>query len=168
MRPKIDSWATHLPMLVRCVAYHRGPILEMGCGLYSTPVLHAMSHGLQVPLTSIERNPEWGKPFTKYVSPLHDVIIDNTPNKHLQSLLDHGEYFHVALVDHSPAVLRAQAVKMLANKCDLIVCHDSEHRLYDYEDVLSEFEHRVEWREYAPWTTVVSNTMDLSFLKDLT
>lgn len=153
---KIDPWGTHLPLLARCVSVTKGAVLELGCGLYSTPVLHALCHGRK--LFSVESNQEWAKRFIHYRSDNHKVITDGN--------IDLSEKYSVALVDHSPAHDRARAVEELVNT-DLIICHDSEHRLYDYERVLKDFKYRVEWKRYAPWTTVVSNTMDLSFLEDL-
>ncbi len=154
---KIDPWGTHLPLLVRCVAKTKGAVLELGCGLYSTPVLHALCHDRD--LTSVETNQEWARRFFHYRSKNHKIIIDDS--------VDLTRKYSVALVDQSPAHERAKAVEALKDNTDLIVCHDSEHRLYNLEPALADFKYRVEWKRYAPWTTVVSNTIDLSFLEDL-
>lgn len=154
---KMDSWATHLPLLVRCVAETSGAVLELGCGLYSTPVLHALCHNRD--LYSVESNTEWVKQFQRYGTGRHRIIHGVAGD-----LL--ARPWSVVLVDHAPASARAEAIQKLTS-ADLIVCHDSEHRLYDYERVLAMFRYRVECRRGAPWTTVVSNTTDLGFLDDL-
>ncbi len=155
---KIDAYGTHLPLLARCVAATDGAVLELGCGLYSTPILHALCFDRD--LVSVESNKEWISRFKQYDCGTHSVILGK-PADHL------NRKWSVALVDHAPAADRAKCVRALANKADLIVCHDSEHRLYGYEPALKDFKYRVEWKRYAPWTTVVSNTMKLDFLKDL-
>lgn len=160
--PKIDAYGTHLPLLVACVAATGGPVLELGCGLYSTPVLHALCSTSRK-LISAETDSAWAARFSQYQTGRHSIIVYKDP----LASIDLSDRWSVALVDQAPASSRAPAVDRLRGKADLIVCHDSEHRLYDYERVLVGFKHRIEWRRYAPWTTVVSDTMNLDFLKDL-
>lgn len=158
---KLEPYATHLPLLVACVAHTHGPVLELGCGLYSTPVLHALC--LDRPLVSLESDEKWLDQFQGYATRTHrlGLFSDDLP------LSFAGQRWSVVFVDQAPAPARAESIRRLKGHADLIVCHDSEHRLYDYESVLGDFNQRVEWQRYAPWTTVVSNTLDLGFLKTL-
>jgi len=157
--PKLDPYATHLPLLAACVARTDGPVLELGCGLYSTLVLHALC--LNRPLLSLESDPEWHSRFSYLDAGTHRVMLAGD----LGELPDYP--WSVVLIDQQPAAARAPAISRLRQHAELIVVHDTEHRLYAYEPVLSTFKHRVEWRRYAPWTSVVSDTVDLEWLRSL-
>lgn len=50
-------------MLVRTALTARGPILELGCGDYSTPVLAAIAAHLGVPFSFMSSAPEWAAKF---------------------------------------------------------------------------------------------------------
>jgi len=153
---KIDPYATHLPLLVACVSNTEGPVLELGCGLYSTPVLHALCH--KRPLVTVELDPVWFAEFKGFSSQNHHVIL-------VEDLSEIPDYhWSVVLVDQQPAAARVPSIKRYREKAELIVAHDTEHRLYGYEEVLPTFNYRVEWKRYAPWTSVVSDTVKLDWL----
>lgn len=150
MTPKIDPWGTHLPLLVAAVVNNpTGRVIELGCGLYSTPVLRALCGDR---LTSVESDKAWAAKFGK------GVVTD-----HWRGVVESGE-FAVALVDHAPPAERAPAIAALRGRCRVIVCHDSEHRLYDMERELVHFKYRKEWKRYAPWTTAVSDVDPMNYM----
>lgn len=55
----MDAYATHLRMLVRAALRRSGPILELGCGDYSTPVLAEFARDRREKLTVLSADPEW-------------------------------------------------------------------------------------------------------------
>ena len=70
---------SHLPVLIKLVHMTDGPIIELGCGMYSTPFLHwaCRPHGRL--LTTYENNPEWFR-FVKQFErdDYHKVVlVDN-------------------------------------------------------------------------------------------
>lgn len=161
---KMDAYATHMPLLAACVARTDGPVLELGCGMYSTPLIHAICGDARSVL-SLEFDREWLARFQKLNRGNHDMrAVDDWADAVRQAADIH---WSVVLVDQQPAAARAPSITLLRQSVDLFVCHDSEHRLYNYEPVLETFLRRKEWRRYAPWTSVVSDTMDLSFLDAL-
>lgn len=163
MTVRMDSYATHLPLLTACVAATQGPVLELGCGLYSTPVLHALC--LNRPLTSLEYDAEWLKRFEQFRSARHTVTLTEDFAAAIDANLT--PRWSVALIDQQPAATRVPSIVRLRRRVDLFVIHDSHHRLYGYEPTLTQFKYRVEWQRYQPWTTVVSDTMNLDFLRSL-
>lgn len=153
------QYATHLPLLVACVAHTSGPVLELGCGAYSTPVLHAMCVGRR--LISLENDPGWYARFQHLQSGEHIVNLIEAPWGEVGL---RGPY-DVALVDHSPPIQRVKDIVRLRDCTRLLVVHDTENRCYNYEPVLTTFRYRVEWQGYMPWTSVVSDQDDLEWLK---
>jgi len=158
--PRIDAYATHLPLLAACVANTSGPVIELGCGLYSTPLLHALC--LNRLLLSLESDSEWIKRFQHLASAMHRVVhvIDWAA-----APLD-GQW-SVALIDQQPAAARVRSIERLRGHVDLFIVHDTEHRLYCYEQVLTTFPYRIESQRNPPWTSVVSDTQRLRWLESL-
>ena len=59
----MDPYATHIAPLVGAALKARGPILELGCGDYSTPVLAQIAAHLGVPFMVMSSDPVWSAKF---------------------------------------------------------------------------------------------------------
>jgi hypothetical protein len=71
----------------------------------------------------------------------------------------------LAFVDQHPCEARGPAIQMLRVQTRFIVAHDTEpsthvHR-YGYEPLLSSFKYRFDYKRFIPWTTVVSDHVDV-------
>lgn len=156
----MTPYATHLPLLVACVAHTQGPVVEFGSGLYSTPVLHALCQTRE--LLSVETDPVWFQLTGHFSRGTHSVIL--VPD-FAQAPVDRP--WDVALIDQCPPVRRKIDIARLARLARLLVVHDTQNRCYEYEPVLTQFKYRVEWQCYTPWTSVVSNVEPLDWLEDI-
>ena len=160
----LPQYATHLPLLAACVAHTSGPVMELGCGAFSTPVLHALCAALDRPLVSLENDEDWYRLFAPFGVGQHKVAFVKDWDAALADCLFPWD---VVLVDHSPPTRRVADMALLRPHVRLMVVHDSHHRLYDYEPLLTQYAHRLEWKRYQPWTDVVSDVDDLSWLKPI-
>jgi len=163
---RMAGYASHLPVLIACVlrTQHESvhPVLELGCGAYSTPVLHAMCCESGRQLFSYETDAGWLEAFKYYCHPPHSFkLVEDWAAVPVES-----RRWGVVLVDHAPSQRRRVEVERLRGHARLIVCHDTEHRLYRFEDVFGQFKYRVEDRRQSPWTSVVSDDDDLGWLKE--
>jgi hypothetical protein len=151
-------YTTHIPMLVKCVQHTTGPVLELGAGPASTPLLHWLCQEPSRPLYTYEST----KYFYRYA---HLFQSKN----HRIRLVDWNNYkidgkWSVALIDQ-PSQYRIQSIKHLKDRVDIFVLHDTDGQgEKKYKDILSQFKYRHDWKACRPWTTVVSNTNDLSWL----
>jgi predicted SPOUT superfamily RNA methylase MTH1 len=68
----------------------------------------------------------------------------------------------VVFVDHRPGERRTVDIKRFSNKSDIIVVHDTEYIGYGYESVFSDFKYRFDYKRYNTYTTLVSNSVDVS------
>ena len=50
---------SHLPILLRAMKATTGPVLELGAGIYSTPILHALCQIEGRKLVTYESDPEF-------------------------------------------------------------------------------------------------------------
>jgi len=142
-----------------CVNATDGPVLEMGCGNYSTPVLSQMCRGRK--MLSVESDAAWMAKFTDLAGPDHQFI----------AVKDWSEFvlpdfpWDVVFINHEPAARRIVDIGLLMDKAKMLVVHDTESAdYYGYESILPKFRYRFDYKRWTPWTTVVSQTMPLDFL----
>lgn len=128
MKPKIDGYATHLPVLAWAARQSRFHIpLEYGCGFYSTAVIQALRGESVEPLT------DWYKTI-KSLYPRVILESDWTPKKQ----------YSFIFVDSSPEETRYEFVKKHQHLSTLWILHDAvpewEH-VYGYERLKRLFPH---------------------------
>lgn len=145
--PKGHGHGTHLPALMHYVLITEGPVLELGCGHYSTPVLHDLCRGMRRRLVSVEADPDWRRRFHHLASAWHQFV------RSCEQL--HGDAnWSVALVDHAMDRRQTDLVA-LADQARFIVVHDTNCSRYGYD--LRGFRYRRDFNELSPTVTVVSN-----------
>lgn len=70
--------ATHIPALLACLRHTAGPVLELGSGWFSAPILSAFATDRLV--RTVETNREWHSQITaKPCKKAHECLLD--PNK---------------------------------------------------------------------------------------
>jgi len=147
---------THEPVLAAAVAIARpGPVLEVGAGLCSTPVLHALCAAMGRDLLSIDSDANWIGKLDSLRSESHRLVHvaswDEAP-----TYTDDREWA-VILIDHAPDWRRVIEIDRLANRAEFIVAHDSHDPCYNYEPSFARFKYRQDYKRLWPWTTVLSN-----------
>lgn len=155
----IDSYSSHLPLLVAAVASTTGTIVELGAGLYSTPILQALCGVQNRPLLTFDNDAAW-LDRVRHPNGGHSgaLVLDSW-----EDLARYGEALRcdVAFVDVAPADARAFCIDVMARWARIIVVHDIEteqrHNYPGVEEQLQRFAHRVEDRRRGPWTAAVSN-----------
>ena len=149
---------THEPLLAAVVAVaERGPVLELGAGYASTPLLHTICAAQGRRLLTVDSNPEWIEKFSSLRSDDHHLVTLDTWDKlpDLAHAFAEGSWA-VVFIDHAPAERRIVDLVYFANKTEFLVVHDTEHSLYGYEPVLTTFPYRADYRRMVPWTSVLS------------
>jgi hypothetical protein len=151
---------SHLPVLMKIVSMTSGPILELGCGIYSTPFLYWACYPTKRRLVTYEHNPKYYNFVNLTKSDFHEVnCISNWGS------IDLSESWSVAFVDHESDKKRGEEVKRLIH-ADYVVAHDTEkrryRRRYGYTQILDLFKYHYQYIDVFPNTSVWSNKHDLS------
>lgn len=124
----------------------------------STAALHAVAEATGRLVCSYDHEPSWVDRFAELRSPNHQVVQisswDDCPIEQTR--------WSVALVDHGPRERRVVDIARLANRAEVLVVHDSEEPSYNYDQVFGRFAYRHDYRDVAPWTTLLSNYVDVS------
>ena len=111
------NYATHMVPLITAVSNTDGPILEMGCGDYSTPLLHAICAASQRPLLTAETDASWMNLFLDLKRSWHQF-------QHVSDFYDwdnvgNGVYWSVILIDHAPGNRRVVDIRRFRKKADI-------------------------------------------------
>lgn len=163
----MDPYSSHLPLLVAAVTAMSGRVVELGAGWYSTPVLKAICGAQWRALLTIESDREWLRTLYDERSELHEgLIVANWQN----DLHRYGSDLRcdVAFIDLAPAAHRASAIAVMRLWAKVIVVHDTEteqqHNYPGVEEQLKGFRYRIDDRRREPWTTAVSNIVNVTDL----
>lgn len=125
------KWGSYIPALMTAIVMSEGPVLELGVGHFSTPLLHAVCGALGRKLYSVEENLEWYQAFEKYNNGLlwHAVTRSN------YSEAPREFKWGVVFIDQSPGgKCRADAFDRYLPISNFVIVHDfhlenSEHIL---------------------------------------
>lgn len=161
---KVDTiklWTTHMTCLIKVLLNSKGPVLEVGGGPFSTPLLHWMCKMQNRKLVTYENEPTFYELCRRFKSPLHRVrFIENWDT------MDFKTHWGVVFIDHHPDERRVKDVINFKDKADFIVIHDTEkEKKYRWDKAWPLFEYVHHWKECKPYTSVVSNYKNLDFLK---
>jgi len=145
-------------MLIKAIIASEGPVLEIGAGVYSTPLMHWLCQTLGRKLVTYENSPVWYEYARKFRSKGHSIrFIKNWDE------LDFKTHWGVVFADHNPDPRRVDDVISFKDNADYIVIHDTDREdKYHMEKAWPYFKYRYTWQNCRPWTTVVSNFKDLS------
>ncbi len=152
-------YSTHLPVLMQAIAKTSGDVLELGAGLFSTPLLHWLVAAKGRKLVSFDNDPRFYEWAGSLANQYHRIVfVKNWDDAWIEKPWD------VVLVDHSPDERRIVEVRRLANLARYLIIHDSNGRYeknYHYSKIYKLFKYHLDFTEAEPSTTVLSNLVDL-------
>ena len=153
------AYTTFIPILIKAVQLSNGPVLELGAGIFSTPLLHWLCAEENRWLLTCERNPEYFTWAKKFQSRTHKIKLIGDWDELKVSTI----HWSVIFVDQD--IHRDKIAIAFKDSADYIVLHDSNMEShYGYDKVFAHFKYRYDWKYNKPWTTIVSNFKDLKNL----
>jgi len=165
------NYGTHMTPLITAVMNTKGDVFEMGCGDYSTPMLHAVCMATNKKLLSTDTSKQWLNLFLDLENENHSflhvpVYDDDWELNAKPQVWDNigNQSWGVVFIDHRPGDRRREDIKRFANSAEIIVVHDTENPDYKYEEAFVDFTYRYDYCRYQTRTTLVSNSIDVSNL----
>lgn len=166
------EYGTHMAPLITAVINTTGPVFELGCGDYSTPLLHSICTKQRRFLLSTDTSKEWIRLFIDMKNEKHhfvyvpvykdDWALDPAPN--MWDNIGNDKEWGVVFIDHRPGDRRKEDIVRLGDKAKIIVVHDTEQLAYGYEPILNRFKYRYDYKRYNVYTTLVSNSINVKNL----
>lgn len=155
---KVDGYSTHIEALAFCFMRTHGPVVELGAGWYSTPVLHGLCEAAGRDMLTIESEADWLQEFTAWETPWHRLTVDG------RFTLPKGP-LGLVLVDHGDLDRRAESVMEAKMRAQIVVIHDSQEELRErflgLDEALEAFTYRRDWSKLHPQTSALSDTVPL-------
>lgn len=153
------EWGSHIPALLKALELTKGSVLELGMGISSTPLLHAVCEQQDRLLVSCENDQQFIDLFKKYNTVSHQIrfVQDWTEVK--------PEPCSVVLIDHKPEERRAIEIQRFAYFAEILVIHDTEpehEHLYNMANIINSFKSKLVFYKNKVHTTLVSNFYDLN------
>lgn len=154
-----DPYSTNQQAVVYALMKTQGPVIELGSGYYSTPILHEICKGQKRLLMTFDNSPEWLIKFDHLKSDLHSIAIVEDWNKLLAGFNEGA--IGVALVDQWPIEQRLLWIQKLLPVTDIIVCHDAECKIHYPQGLegIGKYHKLFNWQ--SPWTMCLSDKMEL-------
>lgn len=161
----MDPYSSHVPVLAACIRLlsrpgedFYGPVLELGVGDYSTPLLHLAIQDRSV--VSVDTKADWIERFADLRRPGHEIIQVATWHDWHASPVYRSMYWELAFIDHGAFYRRAADAAALKGRCRFVVVHDSEPERaasYRYHHLHDLYAHAHTFGRSGPWTTVFSD-----------
>lgn len=151
-------YSTFMPMLLEAMARTNGDVLELGPGVFSTPLLHWLCERQKRNLLTIENSWRWHrfvKPYLK--TDRHQFVFIRNWDEAEPYI---NKKWDVVLVDHSPSERRIVEIEKLANLAKYLVVHDTEpwkENVYHFSRIYPLFKYRFNFDKADHQTTVLSN-----------
>lgn len=161
--PEMEGFASHLVPLISAVLQTSGPVCELGCGAYSTPILHELCAYRH--LLSIDNGVEWVGHFAYLRHKAHSIIAVKDWDAVIQRLV-RPLHWAVIFVDHAPADRRARDILSISESAEFIVVHDANVEAYDYEQAFAAFPYRFEYDCEILHTMVLSRRRQFSLMNE--
>ena len=155
-------YSTFLPVLMEVMNRTDGDVLELGGGVFSTPVLHWMCETKKRNLLTIESDKNWIRFLQQYYRTDHHKFLYVENWDDCKDAIN--KKWDVALVDHSPSGRRVEEIKQLANLAKYIVAHDSDpwkDKTYRYSTIYPLFKYKYNFGEVDHNTVLLSNFVNL-------
>jgi len=157
-------YGSHIPILIKVLQLSEGPVLELGSGVFSTPILHWLCLEAKRLLMTYENDMEHFEMNKVFETNEHQIkFVNNWDDAKIEDT-----HWGVVFVDHGPGERRVVEIARLAQKADYIIVHDTEpdhDSQYSYIDhAFPLFKYRYNYKRRRPYTTVLSNFKDLTNL----
>ncbi len=157
--------STHFPMLIKAVQKTKGTVVELGSGLFSTPLLHWLCFDNKRKLITYESYRHYLEFANKFKTDSHEIkFVENWAKENFD------DHYAVVLIDHSiprKTHTRGDDALRFKDKAEYIILHDAGEETfekYGYKEIYPHFKYRYDWTGCFPHTTVLSNFNDLEWL----
>lgn len=151
--------SSYMPLLIKAIQISEGPVLELGAGIFSTPLLHWLCAEKRRTLVTYEDNNDFFEFARQFRSRNHRILSVDDWDK-----IDIEKNWGVVLVDHVKE-RRAVDTLILKDCADYIILHDTNVPKYKYEEIWPHFKYVYHWKFCTPWTSVVSNRKKIEKFK---
>ena len=151
-----EGWGTHAPLLAAVIATASpGPVLEIGVGRCSSPLVVEMCKAMGRDLTGLDSEKDWLGEMCDLGYP---ELIHFPDWSKLPEWLA-GKNFAVIFIDHGPGEARLPVTKAVRGHAEFVVCHDTFNPGYliGLDAELATWKYKTDYTLMPSCTSVVSD-----------
>ena len=151
----MEPYSTHTPFTALALMktkelFPNLPILELGCGDYSSPMCYFLAQGRRYEIYSAD--PEWSSRFSD-MARVNKVELAG-PKQWAE--VDYPRGWGLALLDSEESVVnRMKQIPALLKAAKVVVMHDAR------EDQIPDARFGAGFTRYRPWTWIGSDVVDV-------
>ena len=149
----MEDCATHIAPLALAIKRFGGRVLEIGCGWYSTQLIHAMSDCA----ITLENDSSWYQKLRPSIGGQFYHIKDIPAT--VRNMAE-KQKFDVVFVDCYEGIDRVECSKLFLDLPCCIVAHDTE-RPY-WSELLASIKYKRHFKILTPNTSWLSNVLDVT------
>lgn len=154
---KNPSHWTFITPLVAAVINTQGAVLELGCGEYSTPLLHALCSADKRSVFTVDADVERINSFQEFGTSWHQMQCLSLSTKNSIK----KRHWAVVFINKNIRKKYQDDLKKLYSNTDIFVIHDSN----DIElDIVKQFTYHYIYDRYNNHTLLLSNTINVEQL----
>lgn len=173
-----DGYFTHCPLIAKCILNTKGPILELGTGVYSGVFIDFLAKGRKI--ISTDTDIKWLSELKKeFESNLHSFVhinCNNDSNEYNKQMDEfkkiNNDFYSIVFIDHGIISERQSDITRFKDIAELIIVHDSSYTCnqghdditYKYNKNISTFKYTYEYTKMWPFTCVMSDINNLSWI----
>lgn len=120
------AFASHQKVLLYALNLNDKPILELGSGDASTPLIHAVVAPKRLKILTLDQNLEWLKKYTYLKNEFHSFGYYSDEDIYSFYASD-SEQWGLVFIDNGTWNARTEAVKKYADIADYIILHDCDY-----------------------------------------
>lgn len=155
-----DPYATHQRLLTKYLMRTTGPIVELGCGDYSTPIIHEIAAVQGRTVRTLESDAGWLNKFSGYKTDWHTLELVTS-----WDAVRYEDRIGLSFIDQTPGHTRPTEFLKLREVADVLILHDTESTGYNWRSVYSEFDHIETNTTQRPATTVLRGRTPLQLFE---
>ncbi|CAF1218095.1 unnamed protein product [Rotaria sp. Silwood1] len=163
--PLDNHYGSHaIVLLAALYATKSGPILELGMGTTSTPLLHRLALEQKRFLLSADSDLRWINHFSSFAenNTFHQLkyveIKSEMGIEWASSNLAYYKNWTVVFIDHRPGPRRQFDLMGYSHRSDIVILHDTERSsLYQYTQGLSLYRYQYRFTKLKTYTDALSS-----------
>ena len=152
----MDPYSTHIPVTALALCrtaelFPDMPIMECGCGDYSTPMIELLKHGREHHVYSSD--PSW---YDRYRDIVDEIVHIDLAQPHRWAGFSVDHEYGLCLMDSEElTVFRREHISGLLDVCRVVMMHDATMPL------AGKAKYEYFYNRYSPWTWIGSHTVDV-------
>jgi hypothetical protein len=164
--PLDNHYGSHaIVLLAALYVLNSGPVLELGMGPTSSPLLHRLTTEQKRFLLSADSDIRWINYFSTFTAnnSLHKFkyveVKSQMGIEWASSAFTDIHYWSIVFIDHAPGTRRQFDLMLFPQRTEIVVLHDTEQsRLYQYSRGLSLYPYQYRFKKLKTYTDVLSKS----------